>query len=124
MRIKNHQRGVSIVAILIVVGILAFLGVKIFPLYKEKSSMVFSLESLAAQPDIAKQSHAKLKSMLRKRLSINDVTYITPTNFDEYVKVEKLTGGFKMTVKYYRATRLAGDFFLLIDSEHSIEVTK
>jgi len=124
MRIRNRQRGISIVAILIVIGILAWLGLKIFPLYSEKSGMVMSVESLAAQPEVNKLGNATLKTMLLKRLDVNGVSYINSSNFNEHVKIEKISGGFKMSVKYYKAVPLAGEFFLLLDAVHVIEVSK
>jgi ABC-type Na+ efflux pump permease subunit len=124
MFIKKHQRGGSIIAILIVVGILAWLGIKIFPLYSEKSKMVMSVESVAAQPDVAKKGNRELQTMLLTRLGINDVSYINSANFNDLVKIEKVSGGFTMTVKYYRTAKLVGDFYLLLEAEHTIEVTE
>jgi len=124
MRIKNHQQGGSIIAILIIIGILVWLGLKIFPMYSEKSKMVMSVESLIAQPEVAKKSPAQLKTMLLTRLDVNGVSYINSANFNDVVKIEKISGGFKMSVKYYRKEVLKGDFYLLLESEHVVEVTQ
>ena len=124
MSIKKHQRGASIIAILIVVGILAWLGIKIFPLYSEKSRMVASLESVKAQPEVAKKGNRELQTMFLTRMDVNDVGYINSSNFNDFVNIEKVSGGSTMTVKYYRTTKMVGDFFLLLEAEHTIEVTE
>lgn len=118
----KYQRGGSIIAILIVVGIIAWLGIKIFPMYSEKSKMVMSVESVAKQPEVTKKGNRELQTMLLTRLSINDVSYINQNNFNDFVKIEKISGGFTMTVKYYRTAKLVGDFYLLLEAAHTIEV--
>lgn len=126
MIIDKYQRGLSgtgWMMLLVVVGITAWLAIKIVPIYIENGKVAADLENLKA--DATKNGYTgkgEVKSALFKRLGINGVRVINDTNFDEVAKYERTGEGFTLAVKYTNETSLFGDMYLAIKFDKTIEV--
>lgn len=126
MIIDKYQRGLSgtgWIILLVVVGVVAWLAIKIVPIYVENGKVAADLENVKV--DATKNgytSKGEVKAALLKRLSINDAQVINGTNFDEVAKYERTGDGFILAVKYTNETPLFGDMYLAVKFEKTIQV--
>lgn len=105
---KHRQRGITLVGfivVLAVVGIFAYVGMKLFPMYSEFYSVKTALTGLSAEPGIASKSPAKIQDLLFRRLYISYVESVTKKN----VKIERQDYGYLITVKYEVRRPLIGN---------------
>ena len=95
----RRQAGLSMMGFLgflIIGGLVAFLAMRLFPVYSEHHSVVTSMRGVAADPAASGQDPGKVRSMLAKRLSISYVDSVKPEN----VKVVRTDGGYDLVVSY------------------------
>lgn len=124
--IDKYQRGVTTttwVMILVVVGIIAWLAIKIVPIYIDNGKVANAMENIKVDAKTnGYASKGDVKSALLRRLSIEDVEVINGANFDELAKYERTGEGFILTIKYANETTLMGDLYLTVKFEKTIEV--
>lgn len=96
---KRNQGGMTLVGFIIVlavVGLFAYVGMKLFPMYSEFYSVKKALAGLKTEPGIADQDPGKIEDLFFRRLYVSYAESVTKDN----VKVERMEGGWKMTVDY------------------------
>jgi hypothetical protein len=96
---KRKQSGLTLIGfivVLAVVGVFAYCGMKLFPMYSEFYSVKQALKGLAAEPGIATKDPGTVKSLLFRRFYVSYVENAKQQN----VKVERTGEGFKVIVDY------------------------
>ncbi|HVI26448.1 MAG TPA: DUF4845 domain-containing protein [Xanthomonadaceae bacterium] len=96
---KRAQGGMTLIGFLIVlavVGLFAYIGMKLFPMYSEYYAVKQALKGLSAEPGIANTDPAKIQDLFFRRLYISYAEDVKP----EHVKIERIDAGWKMTVSY------------------------
>ena len=108
MRMFREQTGltaIATIAIIILVGCIAFLALKLIPVYLEYFNVVSSVNSLAEDPDIARKSKAEVLELLRRRFEINDVHRVPP----EGIKFTRADGVTTILVQYEARVPIVGN---------------
>ncbi|MGH8033495.1 MAG: DUF4845 domain-containing protein [Luteimonas sp.] len=97
---RRKQQGVTLIGFMIVlavVGLFAYVGMKLFPMYSEYYSVKQALKGLHNEPGIAEQDPARVKDLFFRRLYISYSNNVKPEN----VKLERgPSGGWKMDIDY------------------------
>jgi hypothetical protein len=96
---KRTQRGITLlgfIAILAVAGIFIYVGMKVIPMYSEYYSVKQSLKGLSLEPGINNAAPDHIRASFFRRLYVNYSENVKPEN----IKIERMEGGWKMTVKY------------------------
>ena len=96
---KRTQRGITLlgfIMILAVAGLFIFVGMKVVPMYMEYWAVKKSLDGLALEPGIANASPERIRNLFFRRLYVNYSENVKAEN----VKIDRMEGGWKMTVKY------------------------
>lgn len=96
---KRTQRGMTLIGFILVlgvVGVFAYMGMKLIPMYSEYYSVKQALAGLAAEPGITDNDPAKIKDLFFRRLYISYAENIKP----EHVKIVRKDAGYEMTVNY------------------------
>lgn len=96
---KRTQSGITLlgfIIVLAVVGLFAYVGMKLFPMYSEFYSVKSALKGLANEPGIANTDPAKIKDLLSRRFDISYVENLEPEN----VKITRVDSGWQMDVDY------------------------
>src|ERR1700741_1881448 len=96
---KRKQSGMTLIGFIIsmgVVGVFAYVGMQIFPMYNEFFSVKSALASLASEPGIAEEANDKIKQKFFNRLYISYSENVKP----EHVKLGRKEAGWLMTVDY------------------------
>ena len=105
---KRNQGGLTLIGfviVLAVVGLFAYIGMKLFPMYSEFYSVKQALKGLAAEPGIANTDPAKVKDLLFRRLYVSYAETVKPNN----VKVTRDGQGYVVTVQYEVRRELIGN---------------
>jgi Tfp pilus assembly protein PilE len=96
---KRKQQGMTLIGfilVLAVVGVFAYMGMKLIPMYSEFYTVKQSLRGLANEPNITTQDAAKIKDLFFRRLYVSYAENVKPQN----VKIARKDAGFVMTVDY------------------------
>ena len=105
---KRKQSGLTLIGFIIVlgvVGVFAYCGMKLFPMYSEFYSVKQALKGLSAEPGIANRDPAKVKDLLFRRLYVSYAENVKPNN----VKITRDGQGYVVTVKYEVRRELIGN---------------
>lgn len=96
---KHRQSGITLLGFIIVmgvVGVFAYVGFKLFPMYQEFYAVKSALKGLAAEPGMANTAPARIQDLFMRRLNMNYALNIKK----EHVKIERVDSGWLMTVQY------------------------
>ena len=107
----NHQKGMSTVGIIAVVGILGLLLVsflKVFPMYYDNIKLKTALEALQQDSKVDPKSKRSIWKALQKRLYINEVRSIEMKDVTMTRKNSQTT----VTVTYETRDDFIGDLFI------------
>lgn len=100
MQAIGKQRGITLmgfILVLAVVGVFAFVGFKLFPVYAEYYSAVSDLKASCKEPDAPKATLQDMRNKLDRRFNIS---YVSSINTIKDVKLVK-TGDVKsINIKY------------------------
>ena len=105
---KRNQGGLTLIGFIIVlavVGVFAYVGMKLFPMYSEFYSVKQALKGLAGEPGIATKDPARVKDLLFRRLYVSYAENVKPNN----VKVTRDGQGYVVTVQYEVRRELIGN---------------
>ncbi len=90
MRTIGKQRGITLlgfILVMAVVGIFAFVGFKLFPVYAEYYSAVTDLKASCREPDAPSASVQDMRNKLDRRFNISYVENIKTSRDVKLVKV-------------------------------------
>lgn len=97
--LAKKQRGASLIGVattILILGGIAFIGIKVSPIYFEFFRVDTSMEKLAAQPETGRLTTGKVKTALIKRLRIDEVRDVNR----EHIAVRREGGTMFVTVTY------------------------
>ena len=96
---RRKQSGITLIGFILVlamVGVFAYMGMKLIPMYSEYYSVKQALQGLANEPGITTKDPAKVKDLFFRRLYISYSDNVKP----QHVKLERKGSNYLMTVKY------------------------
>ena len=109
----RSQRGITLigfVVILALVGVLAYLGMKVFPIYEQFFSVRSAMKGVASEPGVGQMDPAKIKDLFFRRLYVN---YADEDLKPENIKIERKDNGYTMTVNYEVRRPLIADLDII-----------
>jgi hypothetical protein len=96
---KRTQRGMTLIGFIIVLGVIglfAYIGMKLVPMYSEYYAVKGALKGLKQEPGIANRDPAKIRDLFFRRLYISYSENVKQEN----VTIERADGGWLMSVDY------------------------
>jgi len=96
---KRTQGGMTLIGfviVLAVVGLFAYLIMKLVPMYSEYYAVKQALAGLQQEPGIANRDPAKIEDLFFRRLYISYAENVKPEN----VKITRADSGWQMDVNY------------------------
>jgi len=96
---KRTQSGMTLIGfviVLAVVGLFAYIAMKLVPMYSEYYAVKSALKGLSAEPGIADQDPGKIQDLFFRRLYISYAEDVKP----EHVKIKRVDAGWQMDVNY------------------------
>lgn len=111
---RNTQKGISLITVLVGGGVLAFIavfGLKLVPVFTEYYGIKRAITAVASEANQQTVSVAELRSAFAKRAIVDNVTSVTPGDLD----ITKDSGQIVISVDYSRRIKIASNVSLLID---------
>jgi len=105
---RKTQQGITLLGFIIVlgvVGLFAYVGMKLFPMYSEYYSVRSALKGLANEPGIANTEPRRIQDLFFRRLYVNYSENVKP----EHVKIKRVGAGWQIDVKYEVRRPLMGN---------------
>ncbi len=121
MRKWHHQRGMTAIGWLLVLGLIAFftlITLRLVPIYLEYSKVVSVLESLANEPGIGAKPRREIIKLVDKRFDINDVRKVS----SKLIKLSKDKGTTRISIAYERREHLMANIDVVASFNKEIEV--
>ena len=117
---NSKQRGITLIGFLFVLAaalFVAYIAMKLVPIYLNHYSVVSSMKSLAEEPNSASMSEGRIRNLLAKRFNMSYVKHITPRDIKivrssgieivaEYEVREDLIGNLDAVVTFKRVQPL------------------
>lgn len=116
---KRTQRGMTLIGFIIVlavVGVFAYMGMKLIPMYTEYYGVKRALASLSADPGMADATPARIRDLFFRKLYISYAENVKP----EHVKIVRKDAGYEMTVDYELRKPLIGNLDV-VGNFHAVE---
>ena len=95
----------SFVVVLAVVGFGAYIAMRLFPMYQEYYSVRTAAKGLASEPGVGNMDPSKIEDLFFRRLYISYAENVKAEN----VKIERVDGGWNMSVDYEVRKPLMGN---------------
>lgn len=105
---RRTQSGLTLISFVIVLGVIglfAYIGMKLVPMYSEYYAVRQALKGLQAEPGIANREPAKIQDLFFRRLYVSYSENVKPTD----VTLEREEGGWLMSVDYEVRKPLLGN---------------
>jgi hypothetical protein len=121
MNTRNHQRGMTAIGWLLVLGLIAFctlITLRLVPMYLEYAKVVSTLESLENEPGISQMGKPEIVKIIGRRFDVNDVRKVDPRT----VQISKERGQLLVGFKYERREHLVGNIDIVGVFDKTIEV--
>lgn len=119
---KSKQGGMTLLGflmVLAVVGIFAFMGMKLFPVYSEYYSVVQSMKGIQAEPGVANMAPAEIRKLLDRRFNISYVDSVKP----EHIKITR-NNGYNLNIKYEVRRPLAYNLDFVAKFDKTVDLTR
>lgn len=122
MKTRSSQEGLTLlgfIIVVVVVGIFALVGMRLFPIYSEYYNVVGAMENLKNQPEITTKSPSQIKELFFRKLYVNYVENVEPKN----VLVSR-TGGLHIRVKYEVRRPMVGNLDVVASFDKKVPLTE
>ena len=119
---RKKQQGLTLmgfVMVLAVVGVFAFVGLKLFPVYSEYYSVVSDMKGVQSEPGVAQMSPAEVRDKLFRRFYISYVESVKA----EHVKITR-NNGYNLNVKYEVRRPLIYNLDFVAKFEKTVDLTR
>ena len=124
---RQVQRGITLSGLIyscIIIGFIALVAMKLFPLYNEKMKVDFALEKVANTAGSGNQSKMELVKAIMRQFEVSDVDRWGTQEFAKLLKVnkEKSKKNKTMTLDYEVRGPLFGELDVVLKYSNSLEL--
>ena len=120
---RAGQRGVSLIAILLIICIVVFFGAVAFtmmPSYLSFLQVRSAMDGLREKPDVVARGPHAIRGALVDQLFINDVHSIKANQF----KIEKKRGHYNLAVDYEVRRHLLANVDVVMNFAHEVQLER
>ncbi len=124
-----RQRGVSLSGLIfwcVLLGVVALIGMKLFPLYNEKMKVDIAIEKTLSEPGVGGWTKADLVKSIMKQFEVSDVDRWSTAEFSKLLLVEAARDGKGRMMSLYYEIRgpLCCDLDVVLNYEREAELPK
>ena len=124
---RHVQRGVTLSGLIyscIIIGFVALVAMKLFPLYNEKMKVDFALEKVANTAGSGDQSKMELVKAIMRQFEVSDVDRWGTQEFAKLLKVKKEKGKKNKTISLDYEVRgpLFGELDVVLKYSNSLDL--
>jgi Tfp pilus assembly protein PilE len=121
----TYQKGVSLggmMKVCVLIGVLAMVAMKLFPVYKEAWVVKGSMVSVAKLPNAAQATLTDLANSMGKNLQINGVTNLDERSIKPLLKLTKAGAGRKMGLAYDIRSPFFDKLDVVYNFDHTVDL--
>jgi len=121
MKTRHHQKGMTAIGWLLVLGLIAFfilITLRLLPMYLEFGKVASVIESLQNEPGISNLSRSEIIKLVSRRFDVNDVSSVDP----KLIKVGKDKGLLTVSIDYEQREHLIGNVDVVAVFNKQVEV--
>jgi hypothetical protein len=121
MNLFKRQRGMTLIGFFMVLAVgcfFAFIGLKLFPVYKEYFSIKQAMSSVQSQPGVSKKSPREIRSMLDSRFFASYVDIVTGKD----AKIVR-KNGYRIDMLYEHKVHLISNIELIATFDITVDLT-
>ncbi len=127
MNSRYRQHGLTLSGLLYACGFLgmvAVVGMRLFPLYNEKMKVDLALERVAGQKESAKMTKLQLAKLVGRQFEVSDVDRWTVPEFAKLLKMQKVKGSKDKMISLVYEIRgpFFGDFDIVMKYENTLKL--
>ena len=118
----HHQKGMTAIGWLVVLGLIAFFSLivlRLAPMYLEYAKVESVMDSLRNEPGITSQSRMQILKLVENRFDVNDVRKVDPR---KAVKISKDKGVMTVRVEYERREHLMANIDIVGTFDKEIRI--
>lgn len=119
---RRAQQGITLIGfimVLVVFGCVAYIAMRLIPMYTEYFSVVKALKGVSTESGIEMMDERKIRDLLSRHFDISYVESIQPKD----VKIKRDQSGLTMSVDYEVRAPLAYNVFLLCHFENTVRTS-
>lgn len=126
----KYQQGITFLGLLIILAVIAtyvLLGVRLYPLYYEKSQVINAMKGAANQPNAVGMASTDLMNAFLKNLNATtNIKRFNRKNIRKYMKVipAKKNEPKKLQLTYQITNVFFKDVVLVMEFDHSVDLIK
>lgn len=120
MQLKNKQKGLSGISIMVLLVVIAFVAViflKIMPVYFDSFKVGDVVSGMKAERGLGDKTNNEITSMILRRLDVNMVSDVTK----EHIFIEKSKNDVLIDVEYEVRKQMFGNLDVVINFKKSVE---
>jgi len=120
--IPGRQSGMSLIGFILLLSVLlfvAYVGMKIAPIYFDYYSVSAAMKGVQAEPGIARKSPREIKDLMFRRLYVSYVEGIE----EKHIKVIR-KGGVFLQIKYEVRKNILGNLDVVVSFDKSVELSR
>ena len=109
------QRGITVSGLIytcVILAMIALMGMKLFPLFNEKTKVDFALEKVASQPDSKTLSKASIAKLISRQFEVSEIRRWRDSEFAKLLTISKDKSGNRIMRLTYD---IRGPFFGPLD---------
>ena len=121
MKTRHHQKGMTAIGWLLVLGLIAFfilITLRLLPMYLEFGKVASVIESLQNEPGASNLSRSEIIKLVGRRFDVNDVSSVDP----KIIKVGKDKGLLTVSIDYEQREHLIGNVDVVAVFNKQVEV--
>lgn len=122
MRIRNKQKGLTGISILVIIMLFAFTVVsllKILPIYFDSFKVADVVSTLEDERGLGDRTNNDIAALILKRLEVNQVSGIVRND----IYIEKTKNKVNIDVEYEVRKAMFGNLDIVISFKHSVEAS-
>ncbi len=120
---RNKQSGMTMISMMVIIVFLLFqavIAMNVIPVYLTDSTVKNIMEGMATDPKVTKASKLELKSIVVKRLRMNNIYSIE----SDKITVKNSRDGYVIKIEYEPRGKLIGDLDYIVSFKHEAMVVK
>ena len=126
-QMKNKQYGIGFLGWTLILGVMAcfiLFGLRAFPLYNEKITVISNMKSIASRPNADKMSVKDIRKYFLRNMEIANTTRFTDQSVKKLAKVvtDKKTKKRYLHVAFEARNNLVKDLNLLLIFDHKVQL--
>lgn len=123
----DEERGIGFLNFLFIcalIGVLALMGIRLFPLYMESFKVSTAMQAIASMPGVGEKSSREIQESMLRRFEVDDVDRFTHQNIRNYltVKPNKEGMGRTLTMSYEAREPLISNLDIVLKFDKSIAI--